>query len=112
MRQIVDQETRQGSGYKSVWNGTGGAHVEGPRLYKKDGWYYLLIAEGGTELAHAATIARSRDPFGPYESYEGNPLLTNRNTSDYFQTVGHADLFQDATGRWWGVALSTRSGPE
>jgi beta-xylosidase len=96
----------------SLWNGTGGVWPEGPHLYKKDGYYYLMIAEGGTERNHAITIARSRNLKGPYEAYEKNPILTNRGTSEYFQTVGHGDLFQDAEGKWWGVALATRSGPE
>ncbi|RYP49080.1 hypothetical protein DL768_005138 [Monosporascus sp. mg162] len=96
----------------NIWNGTGGAWPEGPHIYKKDGWYYLLIAEGGTELNHAVTIARSRNITGPYEGYENNPILTNRGTDEYFQTVGHADLFQDAEGNWWGACLATRSGPE
>ncbi|KAL3441439.1 glycosyl hydrolase [Aspergillus insuetus] len=110
--QSVDLETGETSEPVNIWNGTGGVSPEGPHLYKKDGWYYLLIAEGGTEMNHAVTIARSRDVWGPYESYAGNPILTNRNTSEYFQTVGHADLFQDVAGNWWGLALSTRSGPE
>ncbi|GAB1316389.1 hypothetical protein MFIFM68171_06599 [Madurella fahalii] len=96
----------------SLWNGTGGVWPEGPHLYKKDGWYYLMIAEGGTALDHAITIARSRNLKGPYEPYEGNPILTNRNTPEYFQTVGHGDLFQDANGNWWGMCLATRGGPE
>ncbi|KAI1816242.1 glycoside hydrolase family 43 protein [Poronia punctata] len=96
----------------SLWNGTGGVWPEGPHLYKKDGWYYLMIAEGGTERDHSVTIARSRKLKGPYEAYEKNPILTNRDTDEYFQTVGHADLFQDTEGNWWGVALATRSGPE
>lgn len=96
----------------SIWNGTGGVYPEGPHLYKKDGWYYLLIAEGGTELGHTVTIARARSITGPYQAYEGNPILTNRGTDEYFQTVGHADLFTDTNGNWWGVALATRSGPD
>ncbi|KAI5860780.1 glycoside hydrolase family 43 protein [Durotheca rogersii] len=95
----------------SIWNGTGGVWPEGPHLYRKDGWYYLLIAEGGTETNHAVTIARARAVTGPYEAYERNPVLTNRGTDEYFQTVGHADLFQDAAGNWWGMCLATRSGP-
>ncbi|KAI1806022.1 glycoside hydrolase family 43 protein [Daldinia bambusicola] len=95
----------------SLWNGTGGVWPEGPHLYKKDGWYYLMIAEGGTEMDHSITIARSRNLTGPYEAYENNPILTNRGSDEYFQTVGHGDLFQDADGNWWGVALATRSGP-
>ncbi|KAI0471320.1 glycoside hydrolase family 43 protein [Xylaria cf. heliscus] len=96
----------------SLWNGTGGVWPEGPHLYKKDGYYYLIIAEGGTETNHSITIARSRSLKGPYEAYENNPILTNRDTNEYFQTVGHGDLFQDANGNWWGMCLSTRSGPE
>ncbi|KAL2845288.1 glycosyl hydrolase [Aspergillus pseudoustus] len=94
-----------------LWNGTGGAYPEGPHLYKKDGYYYLLIAEGGTETRHAATMARSKSRTGPWEPCPHNPVLTNRNTTEYFQTVGHADFFQDGEGNWWAVALSTRSGP-
>ena len=94
-----------------LWNGTGAKNPEGPHLYKKDGYYYLLLAEGGTELDHSATIARSRNRTGPWESNPQNPVLTNRNTTEYFQTVGHADLFQTGDGKWWAVALGTRSGP-
>lgn len=47
-----------------------------------------------------ATIARSKDIGGPYEANPANPVLTNANTTNYFQTVGHADLFQDASGNW------------
>ncbi|KAI8624827.1 glycoside hydrolase family 43 protein [Xylariaceae sp. FL1651] len=96
----------------NVWNGTGGVWPEGPHLYKKDGYYYLMIAEGGTETNHSITIARSRNLKGPYEAYENNPILTNRGTNEYFQTVGHGDLFQDSQGNWWGMCLATRSGPE
>ncbi|KAI1100636.1 glycoside hydrolase family 43 protein [Jackrogersella minutella] len=95
-----------------IWNGTGGTAPEGPHIYLKDGWYYLLAAEGGTGLEHMVTMARSKSIHGPYEANPANPVLTNSNTTNYFQTVGHADLFEDSAGNWWGVALSTRSGPE
>ncbi|MBE3042744.1 family 43 glycosylhydrolase, partial [Candidatus Bathyarchaeota archaeon] len=95
-----------------LWNGTGGVWPEGPHIYRKDDWYYLLIAEGGTATDHAVTIARAKEISGPYEAYEGNPILTNKGTDEYFQTVGHAELFQDADGNWWGMSLATRSGPE
>lgn len=96
----------------SLWNGTGGVWPEGPHIYKKDGYYYLLIAEGGTATDHSITIARARNVTGPYTAYEHNPILTNRGTNEYFQTVGHGDLFQDVQGNWWGMALATRSGPQ
>ncbi|KUI69714.1 Non-reducing end alpha-L-arabinofuranosidase [Cytospora mali] len=105
-------ETGEVGDWKVLWNGTGGIAPEGPRIIRKDGWYYLLIAEGGTGLNHMATMARSRNLEGPYESNPANPVLTAANTTNYFQTVGHADLFQDPSGNWWGSALSTRSGPE
>ncbi|KAL2835701.1 glycosyl hydrolase [Aspergillus pseudoustus] len=107
----IDLETGEtGTPYK-LWAGTGAGLPEGPHIYKKDGWYYLCIGEGGTELGHRQVIARSRKVSGPYEGYEANPVLTNAGTGEYFQTVGHADLFQDKEGHWWGVALATRSGP-
>ena len=95
-----------------LWNGTGGQNPEGSHLYKRDNYYYLLLAEGGTELGHASTIARSTSRTGPWEASPHNPLLTNRNTTQFFQTVGHADLFADGEGTWWAVALGTRSGAE
>ncbi|PYI03272.1 xylosidase : arabinofuranosidase [Aspergillus sclerotiicarbonarius CBS 121057] len=107
----LDLDTGETGPIHHLWNGTGGASPEGPHMFRKDGYYYLMIAEGGTELGHSETIARSRNRTGPWEAYPGNPLLTNRNTTQYFQTVGHADLFQDGSGHWWAVALSTRSGP-
>ncbi|MBO6248929.1 MAG: glycoside hydrolase family 43 protein, partial [Bacteroidales bacterium] len=60
---------------KVLWYGTGGRYAEGPHIYKKDGWYYLLISEGGTEMGHGLTVARSRDIWGPYESNPVNPIL-------------------------------------
>lgn len=80
-------------------------------MYHKDDFYYLVLAEGGTSFDHMVTIARSKDLLGPYEPYEDNPIQTNANTSQYFQSVGHADFFQDFKGNWWGIALSIRQGP-
>lgn len=96
----------------TVWNGTGDRNPEGPKLYKKDGYYYLSISEGGTETNHSAVISRATSIEGPYEGYEGNPILTAKNTDSFFQTIGHTDFFQDASDNWWCVALATRSGPD
>jgi beta-xylosidase len=93
-----------------LWNGTGGVWPEGPHLYKKDGWFYLLIAEGGTAQNHAVTIARSRNITGPYEANAANPILTNRNTDAYFTRVGHGDIFDDTNGNWWVIVHASRSG--
>jgi xylan 1,4-beta-xylosidase len=91
-----------------IWKGTGGSHQEGPHLYNINGWYYLLIAEGGTEYGHMVTIARSRNPYGPYESNPSNPILSNRSTDKKIQATGHADLVQAADGSWWSVFLGIR----
>lgn len=83
---------------------------EAPHLYKKDGWYYLMIAEGGTEHFHAVTIARSREIFGKYKGYEGNPILTHRHLGwDYpICNTGHGDLVQLKDGSWYMVMLASR----
>ena len=109
----INLTTGETGTWSNPWNGTGALAPEGPHLYKKDGFHYLMIAEGGTGLGHMVNMARSKNGIqGPYEPAPHNPLLTNANTTAFFQTVGHADLFQDTRGNWWAVALSTRSGPD
>ena len=92
-----------------IWPGTGGIWPEGPHLYKRDGWYYLLISEGGTSWDHSLTMARSRSPWGPFEANPRNPILTHRGLpAEPLQMVGHRDLVQAADGAWWMVLLGTR----
>jgi beta-xylosidase len=88
-----------------------GDSPEGPHIYKRDGSYYLMIAEGGSQQNHSATIARSSNLEGPYESYANNPIITARQTDNYFQSVGHCDLLNDASNNSWAVCISRRSGP-
>ena len=90
------------------WNGTGANNPEGPHIYKINGYYYLMLAEGGTELCHRVAIARSRAIFGPYEPCPHNPVLTNSATSRPIKAVGHADLVEDENGGWWAVCLANR----
>lgn len=101
----IDIKTgRRLSDIKPLWNGTGGSSPEGPHLYKRNGYYYLLIAEGGTEYGHMVTVARARSPWGPFESNPRNPVLTHRNfKSSPIQATGHADLVQTPDGDWWAV---------
>lgn len=91
-----------------IWGGTGGAYPEGPHLYKKDGWYYLMISEGGTERGHMLTMARSRCISGPYEACPHNPVMSNRSHRLPIDSVGHADLVCDPDGNWWAICLGTR----
>jgi beta-xylosidase len=75
---------------KHIWEGAMGKQdVEGPHVYKKDGYYYLLAAEAGTFEDHAITIARSKNVWGPYESCPKNPILTASGTDDVVQHTGH-----------------------
>lgn len=92
----------------NIWAGTGGNDPEGPHLYKRNGWYYLFISEGGTEYCHMITVARSRTVDGPYESCSRNPVLTNRSHGLPIKAVGHADLFCDQNNNWWVVCLGIR----
>jgi len=83
---------------------------EAPHLYHIGNYYYLMIAEGGTERNHAVTIFRSREIFGPYENNPRNPLITHRNLSRNapINSTGHADLIETANGEWWAVLLASR----
>jgi xylan 1,4-beta-xylosidase len=93
---------------KVVWGGSGGQHPEGPHLYRHQGWYYLLLSEGGTEYGHMITMARSRSPWGPFEPCARNPLLTHRSHKSPIQGVGHADLVDSSEGAWFAVSLGFR----
>jgi xylan 1,4-beta-xylosidase len=94
---------------RQIWAGTGGIWPEGPHLYEIGGRYYLLISEGGTGTGHSLTIARSDAPFGPFEPYAHNPILTHSNRpEEAIQATGHGDLVQAPDGRWWIVFLGIR----
>ena len=96
---------------KSIWNGTGGWHPEGPHVFKKDGFYYLLMAEGGTEYGHKVIIGRSKNIDGPYESCPSNPILSHLGRAmqnSPIQGVGHPDIVQAHDGNWWMVVLGFR----
>lgn len=92
-----------------IWSGTGGRYPEAPHLYKINGRYYLMIAEGGTEYGHMETIARASNPWGPFESCPRNPILTHRNLGSHLiQGTGHGDLVEAHDGSWWMVFLGFR----
>lgn len=91
-----------------IWHGTGLAHPEGPHLYRRGDWWYLVIAEGGTERGHVVSAARSRSPRGPFEAAPHNPVLTHRSTRHPVQNVGHADLVERPDGTWAAVHLGVR----
>lgn len=94
-----------------LWRGCcQGAWAEGPHLYKRDGYYYLMLSEGGTSYEHALSIAISESVTGPYRNNPRNPILTHRHLSyeHPITGVGHADLVELEDGRWYAVALGWR----
>ncbi|WP_088032287.1 glycoside hydrolase family 43 protein [Evansella clarkii] len=96
-----------------IFKGTDVMLTEAPHLYKLNGYYYLLTAEGGTKYDHQATIARSKDLRGPYEVHPENPLITSfpypRNP---LQKAGHASIVQTHTDEWFLVHLTGRPLPQ
>lgn len=115
--QRLDPETWQLIGERHfLWRGAlkRAIWAEGPHLYKHDGRYYLLVAEGGTSFNHAVTIAVSDELTGPYEGNERNPILTSRHLSydNWVNSTGHADLVELDDGRWYMVALGIRNDEE
>jgi beta-xylosidase len=106
----IDLATGQALSQQTViWSGFAKISTEGPHMYKRDGQYYLVVAEGGTFDGHMVSIARSKHSvWGPFESYDHNPLLTAHNTNQLVQYTGHADLFQAKDGNWHAVLLGVR----
>jgi len=90
---------------KPIW-------IEGPHIFRRDGWYYLICAEGGTSEQHSQVVLRSRSVTGPYEPWSGNPILTQRGLpADRpfpITSAGHADFVETAAGEWWATFLATR----
>lgn len=94
---------------KKIAAGLGGSSPEGPHLYKINGYYYLLSAEGGTGYEHREVVQRSQSPWGPYEPSPVNPMASHRKAPDHpFQAIGHADLIQLPDDSWWMVCLGIR----
>lgn len=97
---------------KGIWRGALKNCVwpEGPHIYKINGKYYLIHAEGGTGPEHAVCVARCDTIDGEWEGKKSNPILTHRHLGMGAGVVyvGHADLFQDNNGRWWMVCLASR----
>lgn len=91
---------------KPIW-------IEAPHIIKKDGWYYLTCAEGGTGYHHSQVIFRSKAIEGPYIPAERNPILTQRdldiNRPNPVVNAGHADIVKTQEGEWWAVFLGSRA---
>ncbi|UNI17725.1 Xylan 1,4-beta-xylosidase [Purpureocillium takamizusanense] len=94
---------------KNIYRGTDLGLVEGPHLYKRGEWYYLLTAEGGTAYDHACTLARSKDIWGPYETHPQKHIVTSKNAPfAALQRSGHGDIVETPEGRTYLVHLGGR----
>lgn len=87
---------------KPIW-------IEGPHIFKANGYYYLIAAEGGTSTDHSEVVFRSKQVWGPYEPWEKNPILTQRHLDpsrpNPVTCTGHADIVETQNGQWWTVFL-------
>ncbi len=92
-----------------VSTGTGRGETEGPNIFKHNGYYYLVVAEGGTRYKHCTTVLRAKDLFGPYEPDPNNPVLTSADQEDcLLQRAGHSQAIQGADGNWYMSHLCSR----
>lgn len=96
----------------TIWNSAlrGAASPESPHVYHIGDYYYLVIAEGGTEHYHSVAVARSKELFSFYEGNPANPVLTHRHMGfrSPIINVGHADLVELPDGSWYAVMLASR----
>lgn len=109
----LDPETFQFKGPRYIiWDGvkTRSKWIEAPHIYKKDGWYYLLVAEGGTFVNHSVQMARCRTIQGDYEICPRNPIVSHRHMPllNPISVTGHADIVETQNGEWWMVLLAVR----
>lgn len=94
---------------KNVFYGTEIGYTEGPHLYKRNGWYYLLTAEGGTQYYHTCTLARSRSLWGPYEVHPQTFIMTSKDDPlAALQRAGHGDIVDTPDGKIYVAHLMSR----
>ncbi len=109
MQALIDPDTAALlSPLRRIADSTNGFTSEGPHLYKINGCYYLMTAEGGTEYGHMESIYRADNPWGPFTPCPHNPVLSHRSLHSPIQVTGHGDLVQDTNGNWWMVFLAVR----
>lgn len=97
---------------KTIFKGSGLGLTEGPHIYKKDGFYYLMVAEGGTKYEHAVTVARSKTLDGEYELHPLTPMITSLNKDITLQKAGHASMCKNEKDEWHLVHLTGRPLPK
>ena len=100
MREYDPKTKTLGQERHKIFLGSDIGMVEGPHLYKRNGWYYIAAAEGGTSYEHALTVGRSKSIFGPYELHPKNPLISCYGHEElYLQKAGHGSWCQSVDGK-------------
>lgn len=109
----MDERTRKLVGpVKNIFAGSPLGLVEGPHLFKRDGWYYLTVAEGGTGYDHAVGMARSRTIDGPYEMHPNVHLITSKDHPEAaLQRAGHGQYVETPDGQAYHTHLCGRPLP-
>lgn len=108
-QQYDPEEKRLVGTIHNIFRGTKLGKTEGPHLYRRNGYYYLLTAEGGTGIDHAVSLARSTTIQGPYEVAPENPILTSAgNPEAPLAKAGHASLVETENGEWYMAYLCAR----
>lgn len=106
--ELNQDATARISDTQMLYYGDNKRNPEGPHLLKKDGYYYLIMAEGGTGQGHTVTAARSKTLRGTYEPCPFNPIMTQKDPTARIQRCGHGDLVQTQNGQWYMPFLCGR----
>lgn len=92
-----------------VSKGTGRLDTEGPNIFKRGEYYYLVVAEGSTRYNHCTTVLRSKNVLGPYEENPSNPILTSSGQENcVLQKAGHSQVIEGKDGNWYMAHLCAR----
>ncbi|MNO19971.1 Beta-xylosidase [compost metagenome] len=109
VQQYSEEQCKLQGPIHNIFRGTQLGLTEGPHLYKANGYYYLITAEGGTRYGHAVTVARSKELFGPYEADPSGPLLTSADLPEAeLQRAGHGCLVETQHGELYLAHLCGR----
>lgn len=109
IQEYSDKKKKLVGDSKIIFTGTELGKTEGPNIFYKDGYYYLVVAEAGTKYEHAVTIARAQSLFGPYEVHPENPILSAWSApKNELQKTGHADFIETDSGEWYMTFLTAR----
>lgn len=109
MQEFFPQTQTLSKTRKTLFTGTALRYTEGAHLYQKDGWYYLLVAEGGTSYEHAVVLLRAKNIDGPYELHPDGTMMTSWHLPENpLQKSGHGSLLETHTGEWYMAYLTSR----